>query len=294
MKVEPECLSCLLYRGYLQIRDSTKNLDKQFRALSTLTNFLAKEFKPTAVAATLGTKRDRMIKEITGNPDPYSKAKQQRNQMALKILPTINSTVLAEASPYSRFRKACLVSIVGNSLEIDIPGHGLKHTADIIEMIQQAERDLVIDEIKKIFKIARKSKNILYLTDNSGEIAFDTLLVRELKNLGSLVIVAVKGEPVLDDATLEDAKFVGMDEVADEVISTGSGTVGLNPDQCSKDFMDIYQSSDMVVAKGMGHAETLTEFKTKTPQALLLRTKCAPVANYFKVGLNKNIAYLMD
>jgi len=276
----------------MEIQEATNDPSLQFKAMSSLLHFLAEEFKPTANPAYLGTKRDRLIRKITGNPDPYAKRKQISNQEALEILPLAKNLVSNEPSTELRFRKACLCSIVGNIMEFDIPDNPFKFT-DLKKLIQQAEKDLAIDEIPQIFNKAKKAKRILYLADNAGEIAFDTLLVQELKKLGPHVIVAVKGNPILNDATMEDAKYVGMHEVADEIINTGTDAVGLVPSECSDEFLNIYNSVDFVVAKGMGYAETLTELQLTVPHALLLRTKCSTVANFFKVNMGKNVAKLM-
>lgn len=292
MKVEAECAACVLQRGYLETEKATDNPSLQFKVMFALINLLTKEFKPTAVAAYLGTQRDRIIKEVTGNPDPYAKTKQISNQRAVEILPLAKNMVLKEPSPESQFRRACLCSMVGNIIEFDIPDHTFKFD-DLEKLIRGAEEDLAIDEIQEIFNQAKKAKRILYLTDNAGEIAFDTLLVQELKRFGANVTVAVKSKPILNDATIEDAEYVGMHNVADNVITTGSDSVGLILEECSKEFLKLYNSADLVVAKGMGHAETLTELNLKTPHALLLRTKCCPVANYFGVDRNKNVAKLM-
>ena len=292
MNVELRCISCILNRGYLQIQEATDDKSLQFKTVSAILSFLAEEFQPAANPAYLGTKRDRLIREITGNPDPYKQKKQLSNKKALEVLPLAQSIVSKEASPELRFRKACLSAIVGNIMEFDLPDNPFKFS-DLEELIQQAENDLALDEIPQIFSKAKKSKRILYLTDNAGEIALDTLLVQELKNLGAHVTVAVKDGPVLNDATLEDAKIVGMDKVADEVMSTGSDSVGLFLEECSEAFLDIYNSVDFVVTKGMGHAETLTELELPVPHALLLRTKCSTVANHFNVGTRKNIAKLL-
>jgi hypothetical protein len=292
LKVEVECASCILHRGYLQIIEATKDSSIQFKAMSALTRLLAREFKPSATPALLGTQRDRMVKKITGISDPYAKRKQMSNQKALEMLPQVESLILDEKSAESRFRKACLCSIVGNIMEFDIPGHMFNYD-DMEGLIKRAENDLVIDEISKIFNLSKKAREIMYLADNAGEIAFDTLLVRELKKLGANVIAGVKGGPVLNDATMEDAKYVRMTEVADDVVTTGTDAVGLIPEECSKEFLTLYDSSDMIVAKGMGHVETLTEFNLNSPHALLLRTKCNPVANFFKVKRDKNVAKLM-
>jgi len=253
---------------------------------------LAEEFKPTANPAYLGTKRDRLIRKITGNPDPYKQKKQLSNKKALEVVPLAKSIVSKETSRESRFRKACLSAIVGNIMEFDIPDNPFKFS-DLEKLIQQAEDDLALDEIAQIFNKAEEAKSVLYLTDNAGEIALDTLLVQELQNLGAHVTVGVKDGPILNDATLEDAKTVGMNKMADNVISTGSDSVGLFPEECSEEFLELYNSVDLVVAKGMGYAETLTELELPVSHALLLRTKCSTVANYFNVGTGKNIAKLL-
>jgi len=292
LKVEIRCVSCILHRGYMEIQEATNDRSLQFKAMSALLRFLAEEFKPTANPAYLGTKRDRVIRKITGNPDPYAKSKQISNQKALEILPLAKNLVSNEPSTELKFRKACLCSIVGNIMEFDIPDNPFKFT-DLKKLIQEAEKDLAIDEIPQIFNEARKAKHILYLTDNAGEIAFDTLLVQELKKSGPYVTVAVKSGPILNDATMEDAKHVGIHEVADEIITTGTDAVGLIPKECSDEFLKVYNSADFVVAKGMGYAETLTELQLPVPHALLLRTKCGTVANFFDVSMGKNVAKLM-
>jgi len=292
LKVELRCISCILNRGYLQIQEATDDTALQFKTLSAILRFLAEEFKPTANPAYLGTKRDRLIRKITGNPDPYKQKKQLSNKKALEVVPLAKSIVSKETSPELRFRKACLSAIVGNIMEFDIPDNPFNFT-DLEKLIQQAEKDLALDEIPQIFNKAKKAKQVLYLTDNAGEIAFDTLLVQELKNLGAHVTVAVKDGPILNDATMEDAQIVGMDKIADKVMSTGSDAVGLFPEDCSDEFLNVYNSVDFVVAKGMGHAETLTELQLPVPHALLLRTKCCTVASHLNVDIGKNVAKIL-
>jgi uncharacterized protein with ATP-grasp and redox domains len=292
MKVGLRCISCILNRGYLQIQEATDDKALQFKTLSAVLGFLAEEFKPTANPADLGTKRDRLIRKITGNPDPYKQKKQLSNKKALEVVPLAKSIISKETSPELRFRKACLSAIVGNIMEFDLPDNPFKFT-DLEKLIQQAEKDLALNEIPQIFNKAKKAKQVLYLTDNAGEIALDTLLVQELKNLGAHVTVAIKDGPILNDATMEDAQIVGMDKIADKVMSTGSDAVGLFLEDCSDEFLNVYNSVDFVVAKGMGHAETLTELQLPVPHALLLRTKCCTVASHLNVDIGKNVAKIL-
>ena len=292
MKIEPECAICIIHRGYQQIGVATKDKKLQFKALKELFKFLSENFDAEATPAWIGTQRDRIIKNVTGNPDPYAERKSLSNKKALEFLPIAESIVNNSLNQKERFRKACLCAIVGNIMEFDIPGHEFDYPK-LKELITNAERELVIDEIEKIYDLARKAKEVMYLTDNAGEIVFDMLLVKELKNLGCRVIVAVKGGPVLNDATLADARLVGMDKIADSVVTTGTDAVGLQPNECSSEFLEIYNKADFVIAKGMGYAETLTELELSVPHGLLFRTKCNPVARYFGVERNKNVAIVL-
>jgi hypothetical protein len=293
LKVEAECLACILSRGAAEVNEATTNPALRFRAMSDLLRLFTKEFRPSAVPADLGTKRDRVIRRVTGNNDPYKRSKRVSNEKALKILPYARKLVEEGYTQQDRFKKACLCAIVGNIMEFDIIGHKFTFSS-LRKSLRDAAKDLIIDDIGKIYELAKKAHSVLYLTDNAGEIVLDTLLVEQLKNMGLTVIVGVKDRPIINDATLEDAVASGMIRIADKVITTGTDTVGLETTEVSKDFLDVYNSVDLVIAKGMGYAETLTEYKLKKPHALLLRTKCNPVANFFAVAREKNVAKLMS
>lgn len=292
MKVETECAACIVNRAAAELIEATPNPAIRFRGMIELLRLLNKEFKPTAVPADLGTKRDRLIKRVTGNNDPYKRRKKISNEKALKLLPFARKIVEEGYAQQDRFKKACLCAIVGNVMEFDIPGHKFAF-GSLRKLFREAGKDLVIDDTNKIYELAKKAREILYLADNAGEIVFDTLLVEQLKNMGVKVIVGVKEEAVLNDATLEDAEVSGMSRIADKVITTGTDAVGLALKEVSKEFLDVYDSVNLVFAKGMGYAETLTEYKLKKPHALLFRTKCNCVADFFAVTRGRNVAKLM-
>jgi damage-control phosphatase, subfamily I len=292
LKVEPECASCLLSRAQIATYQATTNPALRFRAMAEIVKLLNREFRPTAVAADLGTKRDRIIKQLTSNDDPYKLSKKAANAKALKLLPYAKKIVLPGLNQQERFKKACLCAIVGNIMEFDIPGHNFTLN-DLTATVRDAAKDLVIDDIDKVYELVKKANHVLYLADNAGEIVFDTLLVEQLKNMGVKVTYVVKGAPVINDATLYDVELCNMDRLADEILTTGTDAVGLLKKEVSAEFLKIYDSAELVFAKGMGYAETLTEYKLSKPHLLLFRTKCTPVANYFCSPRDKNIAKLM-
>ena len=292
MKVEAECAACIINRAAAEAMEATTNPALHFRVMNELLRLMSKEFRPTANPADLGTKRSRLIKRITGNSDPYKRIKRMCNEKALKLLPYARKLVEEGYAQQDRFKKACLCAMVGNTIEFNIPGHRFTFNS-LRKSFREAGKDLVIDDISKIYELVKNAHTVLYLTDNAGEIVFDALLVEQLKNMGLSVIVAVKGGPVINDATLEDAEVSGMSSIADKIITTGTDAVGLTSKEVSAEFLGVYKSVDMVFAKGMGYAETLTEYKLEKPHALLFRAKCNPVANFFAASRGKNVAKLV-
>jgi uncharacterized protein with ATP-grasp and redox domains len=292
MKVEAECASCILARATAETYEATTNPALRFRAMKEIIKLLNREFRPTTVPADIGTKRDRLIKQLTGNSDPYKRNKKMSNEKAMKLLPYARKIVETGYTQQERFKKACLCAIVGNIMEFDIPGHKFSFKT-LTKSFREAAKDLVIDDVDRVYELAKKARSILYLADNAGEIVFDTLLVEQLKNMGLKVTYVVKGGPVINDATLEDVDFSGMNKLADNILTTGTDAVGLLQKEVSPEFLKVYDAAELLFAKGMGYAETLTEYKLTKPHFLLLRTKCNPVANYFCAPRNKNIAKLM-
>ncbi len=292
MKVEAECASCLLARATAETYYATTNPALRFRAIKEVMKLLNREFRPSTVPADIGTKRDRLIKKLTGNDDPYKLSKKMSNEKAVKLLPYARKLVEKSYNQQERFKKACLCAVVGNILEFDIPGHCFTFRT-LTKSFREAAKDLVVDDVDDAYELAKKAKAVLYLADNAGEIVFDTLLVEQLKNMGLKVTFVVKGGPVINDATLEDVESSGMNKLVDDVLTTGTDAVGLLQKEVSPEFLKVYEEAELVFAKGMGYAETLTEYNLTKPHFLLFRTKCTPVANYFCAPRHKNIAKLM-
>jgi len=293
LKVKPMCAACLLHRGIREIELATSNPEVKMRAIKKLLQFLSENFSEDAVSATLGTFRDRLIRQETCCADPYKEKKTLSNNYALKLIPKLRSILGSEREAYKRFRKACLAAIVGNSIEFDILEHN-QELENFPQLLDKAEEQLEIDQIPEIYAKVKDSKKILYLADNAGEIVIDSLFIEEIKKMGSSVVVAVKSGPVLNDATMEDALIAKIPEVADKVITTGTDSVGLILSESSKELRRHFADSDLVMSKGMGSYETINEERitSGTCIAFLLRAKCSAVAEDLGVEQGSNVAKL--
>lgn len=290
MKVGFRCALCLVNRAYNQIMRATDDKEKRFRALSEVMEMLGQEFGLDAVPSLIGTKRDRMIKKITENPDPYRQLKESSNRAALAILPQVESLVDSQSTSFEKLKLACKAACLGNIIEYDL----LDRQISIEEQMELlGKEEFHIDDTRSFFRLPIGEKEVLYLTDNAGEIAFDTLLVRELGRIGYRVTVVTKGGPALNDALIEDALNVGMDKVADQVMTTGTDAIGVNPEESSEEFVDKFRTCELLVSKGMANWETLTDIGTPCYTLFLLRVKCEPVAESLGTPMEKNIAKLV-
>jgi hypothetical protein len=256
--------------------------------MTALLHMLGEHYKPDTVPSYIGAERCRLLKEITGCQDPYADLKTKSNTQALEILPRMTQYV-DKQPPAKRLYAALKVACIGNVIEFDVPGHN----ADIQEALKGLEESFHIDDSDKLKKLIKKDTKALLLTDNAGEIAFDTLIVRELRRLGAHVTVAVKAGPSLNDALMEDAEAVGMTKEADQVITTGADAIGVNLAETSEEFNTHFHGSDIIIAKGMANWETLTEIPAPCPLMYLFRTKCEPVARAVAAPTNVNIAKLV-
>jgi uncharacterized protein with ATP-grasp and redox domains len=293
--MESQCVSCLISRAFQEVQLATSDLELQLAAITEvvgiLSSSLIQDSRLEKIPAYVGTRRDHAIQRITGCPDPYTQLKQKSNEAALGLIAPLEKFVKKPKNSKQCFRRACIAASLGNVIEYGVAGHEIPWS-NLAQLIAQAESELVIDHIPQLYKFAQKASRTLYLTDNAGEVVFDRLLIEALTKLGSKVIVAVKGNPVLNDAMLQDAKVAGLADSAD-LITTGGGAVGVLPQWCSEEFLNLFNEVDLVIAKGMGHHETLPEFTLPTPSAHLLRTKCLPVARSLNVPKDRNVVNVL-
>jgi uncharacterized protein with ATP-grasp and redox domains len=184
-----------------------------------------------------------------------------------------------------------LIAAAANAIEFDVTGREFS-LEELRLILNNVESDLVIDQVDEFRKLCEGMEEVLYLMDNAGEVVLDMILIREIKKMGPRVIAVVKGGPILNDATMIDAEDVALNECADEVRDTGASAIGVNLERNSKEFLDLFNSAELIVAKGMGNFESLTEFEPACPTVHIMRTKCNPVAEHVGVARNKNVVLI--
>ena len=215
----------------------------------------------------------RQLRKITGAADPYRAVKDRFNRMALDMLPELSARVRKAADPLAM---ALRLAIAGNVIDLGVNG---RITEDEARLCVRNVLDEPFDGHLDAFRqAAERAQRILYLADNAGEIVFDRLLIDQLP-VGR-VTLAVRGGPVLNDATMADAQAAGLCDVV-EVIDNGSDAPGTVLSACSEEFRRRFGDSDLIIAKGQGNFETLSDEAADI--FFLFKVKCPVVADH--VGL---------
>jgi len=206
--------------------------------------------------------------KIMGIADPYRDEKKKYNNLAMELYPRLLKMADTSENP---LETAAKLSVAGNVIDL-----GIRSEINIDATIEQVlGPGFAPDKSARFFELLRKPRSVLYLVDNAGEIVFDKLFIEKLAESGHKVTVGVKSGPILNDATMEDARRVGLDRVT-EVVETGSDWAGTDLETCSPEFLKLFRSADVVVAKGQANYETLEG--TRRELFIILKTKCESVA----------------
>jgi uncharacterized protein with ATP-grasp and redox domains len=287
MKVHYECAACFLRQTREALDLATDDESLKMDITEKVVKLVSETYRRGAVSNFIGTEVHRTIKNETGNNDPYSKEREISNDIALDFLPQVEK-ILGQKNKLENYVK---VAIAGNV--IDFGALGLEMDMEAL-IIKTMKKDPTIDNTKELENELKLSKTVLYLADNIGEIVFDKILIEKIKEYDVDVTVALKEKPILNDACIEDGLKIGLDKVA-KLTSTGTDSIGIIEDDVSQEFMDLFNKSDMIIAKGLGNYEGLGEMNLKDkPVYCLLNAKCKPVARDIGVNLGDNIVLKLN
>lgn len=288
MKVQPECVPCLLKRVLYETRLVDES--KAYETLKAATGILDRDFSEHINSAKLATKIHGEAYKILESKDVYEGMKNRSNIVAKKILPHAKELISASESP---LRSSILCSIVGNVLDFGVDSP-IKEPEEIFSKFDILYNEgLGHDDTDGIRKLFTKGSNVIYFTDNAGEIVFDSLFIKELKKFDIHLTLVAKGEPILMDATMKDVKALGLDNLVNEVETTNAFAVGVDFSKISLNLKKKLEDANLIISKGMANWESFSD-ENYRPIAYLLRTKCNPVARGLGVEKEMNVAKLYE
>ena len=291
MKIDPRCAYCLLSTVYYEARLSTDNPEVIGEVVIAALDALHKNFKPGTGRGTanMATIVHRRALEILDDPDPYMEKKKISRQVVSKLMPHARLLV-DDGVRINRFRRAITAAVIGNTLDFGVDGFDVNEAGFDQEFNRLFHHGLTVDDTDKMISLL---DDVVYLADNSGEILLDTLVIEEIKRQGGRVTLAVRGAPILNDATMEDVEIHGLDKIADTVLTTGSNAIGVCRDEAPPELKDALDRATLIISKGMANYETMSEYNYK-PIAYVLRTKCQAVADDLGLDVDILIAKLVE
>jgi len=272
-----DCIPCMISQGIFAARETGCDKERQKAVVDALAGKIP-DFSLETTPPELAVDVYRIIREVTGSDDPFAAVKRASNEAALSIYPDLIERLEHSENP---LLTAVQIAVLGNIID-----YGADTNIDLKEEIRKILEDeaaAIAGEEERLFDLETfmaeiaSAGEVLCIGDNAGEIVFDRVLMELIRSQYPDITLryAVRGRPIINDVTMEDALAVGMDKVC-EVVSSGCPAPGAVPRLCSEDFIRLMESADVIISKGQGNYEALSE--TEYPVFFLLRVKCSVIA----------------
>jgi uncharacterized protein with ATP-grasp and redox domains len=266
MAIQPECHACLVGLVDLAVHLATSDNTLQRQAKDAALAILNEEFpRPGAIPALIASRFHKVIMALTGNPDLFASYKARETEFLARMYEHL-------APAFAQDLESLLkLAVLGNAVDFF-------REPDEVAQEFMAPLEFGVSDLKA-WRLALNGPPglLLYLADNAGEQYFDGPLVMHLRRRGWEVVYVVKGGPIQNDLTRADLKASGLADALAPVVDTGAATVGLDLAEVSPEFQRLYDQARLILAKGMGHFETMSHLAD--PRVFfLLQAKCRPVA----------------
>ncbi len=282
MLLDPECIHCLIeqiYKAFNLLNPSTPT-ELIIETQRKLMEYLSKDGILKLPGPIIGRITYNLLAEALGDSDPYKELKRTYNKIAMKYYDQAKERMKKSNDP---LLEAVVFAALGNTIDF-----GTSHGLDLAHDIESfSAENLVINDIEEFRKALPRTKNLLILGDNAGEIVFDKLLIETLKSLYPplRIVYSVRSGPIINDSTMEDAEFVGITRLVNVVESPD--TPGIELSVASDEFKrEFYENGGLILTKGQGNFESLYKLDVPNKEVFyLLKAKCILMERIFSVKI---------
>jgi len=278
MKTYFDCIPCFLRQALNAARLTTADIKIHENVMRKVLGRVY-EMDLNQPPPLMGQQIYRIIREASGDSDPYKKIKNKFNTFVLDLYPEFKKKITTSVNP---FETAVRLAIAGNIIDFGVDAE--INTSTVYQVVNQSLIQELNGSIEKFKEAVLSANKILYLGDNSGEIVFDRLLIEQLPY--DKVTYAVRGYPVINDVTMDDAVATGITKLV-TVIDNGSDAPGTILDECSDKFKRVFHDADMIISKGQGNYESLSDSNKNI--FFIFKVKCRVVAENTKSAVGSMI-----
>jgi damage-control phosphatase, subfamily I len=271
MKPHPECGACLVHWVFERAAPHTPDAEIA-RLVRSIVGILVHDVSPVANLGTLCNRTVHKVFEFTqGLAEHYEKLKEKSNENASKILSESMEYVRLGKTPNDRLARACMLAAAANVAPLNAPSSPYTFQ-EIRDLMNHGVDKVMLDDLLGVLK---ESRHVLYVTDNAGEIGFDSLVLQQIKEMGLKVTLVIKKQTFFEDATMNDALAFGLDKLVDEVVTVPGF---MAPQEMDPSLVSLFESSDFIIAKGTGSYEALHGELGAKKAAFMLKIKCKPIS----------------
>ncbi len=271
MQTYYDCYPCIL-RQAIEATRMTGATTEQTRYIIQQTLETLKHIHDGATPPEIGARVHELVRQMVGSDDPYLSVKREATDKALGMVADLQQIIDDSDDP---FLTALRISIAGNIMDFG-PNPAYDLWGVVMRVLKQAP---ALDETQALRESLDHVDSVLFIADNAGETVFDRLFIEQIPKP---VTYAVRGGPVINDATVEDAIRADIDKVA-EIIDTGVRFPGVVLSESSPEFQERFKSAPLILAKGMGNYETLSD--VTAPIYFLFQVKCPIVGKDVGAGV---------
>jgi len=274
MKINIDCIPCLIGHA-IHIAKMVSDDELMHHVIIKKTLADAGNMDLTLTPPEQARLIHQMIKAASGVADPYQKEKDLSTEFALKLMPDIREKI---KNSTNKFETIVRLVIAGNIIDYGIRDFDLNNAKK--QIFEVFDMPIDLKAIELLEKKMNEAKKIFYIADNCGEAVFDRLLIEKYSDK---ITLGVRGEPILNDITPREIKASELDIVP--YVHTGDTTPGVSLNHSSDEFLEEMRNSDLIICKGQGNYETLSDYER--PIFFLLRVKCnivAKLAGNVKLG----------
>ena len=287
MDIHAECVPCLLKRVVFQAGLACNG--SELKAAESAVKAMSGTISEGARSVDVSTAVHSAAYAAMGVEDPYLGLKVRADEVAEGLLPVVERMVSESDDP---LKAAFLVAVVGNIMDFGM-GKAIDDPEEFVSVVDDMLAQGIDEgEFEKVRASIQSAPGVVYMFDNCGESQFDKVLIRQLRSMGKRVVGVVRGKPILNDVTMDDAIRIGLDRELDAVLTTGKFFIGIDWKDVPDELMDEIRSCGIIVAKGMANFEASFREDVPVPLVHVMRSKCRPVADSMGVPLGANVVRL--
>ena len=284
MRFTADCAPCLMRRVLFPARLEGGGLE--FEAVKAAVDVLSDRMTDGTTSVDIATDVHRRAYQAIGSDDPYRDIKVRADTVAEPYVGMLEAAVERSDDP---LRSAIVASVVGNIMDFG-GGSAISDPDEFMGVFDRmVAQGLGCDDTDVLRELLEKVPGVVYMFDNCGESQLDKVLIRQLRRMGKRVVGVVRGAPILNDVTEEDALRIGLDREMDRLLTTGKFYVGIDWDDFPAELEEEIRGCGLIIAKGMANYEATSDRRLPVPIVHILRTKCRPVASSLGVPENINV-----